>query len=123
MFRRDVTSCGERKLSNLTLGSLRPTASAAGPADGPRARYGVQGSNCRFAFSSIQTGTRTSVGRIGGAKHVDCTDRQATGASAEASLVYTQRDLSGRGFAAEDTVEGLGPFRMMCTLSSDWMSP
>jgi hypothetical protein len=90
---------------------------APGPADGARARYGVQGTNCRFASSSVQTGTHASVGRIGGEKDVETTDRQATGASDEATVVCQSYHLSGGRFDSAARLEGLRPVRMMRTLS------
>lgn len=119
MFRRDVSSCGRLLPSEATPALVRWTA-PAGPADGPRARYGVQGSNCCFAYlTPLLTGTHASVGRIGGENHVTTNQRQATGASIEAAMVFEGNDLEGCRLHAMARQEGHRPFRMMRTLSSE----
>jgi len=58
------------------------------------------------------------VGRIGGENDVANTDRQATGASDEATMVCEQNYLEGDCVPVVARRKGLRPIRMMRTLSS-----
>jgi hypothetical protein len=118
VFRRDASSCGGRNSPDSTP-AYPWTLASAGPADGPRGRYGVQGSNRRFSTSPMQTGTHASVGVIGGEPNVEITDRQAAGASVEPALVRQPNDMESRCGRTEAGNEGHRPLRMMRTLSSN----
>ena len=118
MFRRDVSSCGGVTPSETTPAHVRRPA-GAGPADGPRARYGVQSLNRRFSFSSVQTGAHASVGVTGGEPNVDYARRQATGASDEATVVCQPNHLQGGCVNTSDRCTGPRPVRMMRTLPLD----
>jgi len=106
VFRRDLSSCGGVKSSEITPALVRRPA-GAGPADGPRARYGVQSSNRRFPYSSVQTGAHSFVGVTEGETNVAKADRQAPGASVEAAVVSQPDHLEGDCVDASDRRKGL----------------
>lgn len=118
MFRRDLTSCGGVDPSDLTRALARDPVEA-GPADGPRARYGVQSSNRCFSCSSVQTGARASAGVTAGEKNVEQASRQAAGASNEAAVVPDGNHLPGGYVSSTNGREGPRPDRLMRTLPSN----